>query len=423
MLFAISWGYAAYDRNFNPDWVAGTWNPGGNVGANLRTYRYTAKLAREGVSFYGVAPPGLNDWAVYLYPPITVLTYYPFTVLEWMTAYWLLIGLNVIAGLGVAATIVYVTDRAGGELGWLDVVLIAGLLIVSPFTFGTIYYGNINLIIALALVVGFLSLERDRPVVAGVAFGCVAVYKLFPALVGAWLLRVRSWRAIASATAIGTGSVLAGVAVYGWHATATFFSDVLVTRAETATFVGGYPADGTYYVTIQRPLSHALWGAFPTAPPELLTPLTVVIAGGLLVVFYIDVETLPDRLIAIFATMVVTITLIPALQWYLVLVFFPMVPLWYVWEGPGRLLFLAGGAVMFLNVRPNSLVTVIREFGFPPLLEGGLVTVASVATLQLYGLGLMLVACAVAKYGVRPYRSAAEKVDQVRTAVDTEAGR
>ena len=410
MLFAICWGYAAYDRDFDPDWLGLGWNPGGNVGANLRTYRYTAKLAREGQSFYEVAPPGLEEWAVYLYPPVTVVAYYPFTLLEWMHGYWLVVCLNGIAGLLVAGAIVRYVDGADRRLGWLDVGLVTGLVLVSPFTFGTIYYGNINLLVALAFVVGLLSLERDRPVVSGTAFGLAALFKLFPALVGAWLLRRRSWRTIASATAVGSGGLLAGLAVYGWEPTATFFAEVLVDRAETANFVGGYPAGGTYYVTVQRPLSHLLWGVFPNAPSELLTPLALLVSAGVLAVFYTDVETLQDRLVAIFATLVVTVTVFPALQWYLVLLFFPMVPLWYVWDGPGRLLFLAGGAVMFANAFPGGLVERVREYGLPQLLEFVLVNVFTFATVQLYGIAVMLTACALAKYGLRPRREIARAV-------------
>lgn len=417
MLFAIAWGYRSYHRDFNPDWLGLSWDPGGNVGANFRTYRYAAKLAREGTSFYGTVPPGLEDWAVYLYPPVTVVAYYPFTILDWMTGYWLVVGLNVVAGLGVAVAIVRFIERSGRRLGYLDVVLIAGLLIVSPFTFGTIYYGNINLLIALAFVVGFLSLERGRSVLAGAAFGSAALFKLFPALVGVWLLNRRSWRSIGSATAVGTGGLLAGVAVYGWSPTDVFFTDVLTDRAETATFAGGYPVDSVYYVTIQRPLSHVLWGIVPDAPSELLFPLAALIAAGLLAVFYANVETHTERLMAILATIVVAVTLFPALQWYLVLLFFPMVPLWYLWDGPGRRLFLAGGVVMFVNLKPGALIEEIQNFGLPQLLEGVVLDVVSFATLQLYGIGIMLVACVLARYRLHPERMVARTVDRLWTAL------
>lgn len=401
-LFAIAWGVAVYDRNFDPEWLSLGWNPGPNVGANFRTYRYAAELASEGASFYGVAPPALEEWAVYLYPPITVVSYLPFTGLDWMTGYRIVVLLNVVAGLAVAAAIVGFLDRVDGRIGWVDVALIAGLLLLSPFTFGTIYYGNINLLIALAFVVGFLWLDGDRATGAGALFGLAALFKLFPAIVGAWLLRRRSWRAVASAAAVGLGGIVAGVLVYGLGPTTTFFTDVVTNRAETAAFVGGFPTGGTYYVTIQRPLSHLIWVPFPDAPAWVLTPLALLVAGGVLAAFYRRVETLQERLTAVFATVVVTVTLFPSLQWYLVLLYFPMVPLWYVWEGPGRRLFLLGGAVMFASASPGELVDRIGDLGLPGPIEFGLLEVVSFATLQTYGIAIMLAACAMAVYGVRP---------------------
>lgn len=398
MAFAIIWGYYSYHRSFRPDWLGFTWNPGGNLGANFRTYQYAAELAREGSSFYMVAPPGLDDWAVYLYPPITVVVYYPFTPLEWLTGYWILVGLNAVAGILVAVAIVAFVDRTASRLGWIDVGLIVGLLLFSPFTFGTIYYGNINLLLALAVAVGFLALAVHRPVVAGVAFGIAALFKLFPAVLGAWFLARRSVRAIVAATAVGVGGILAGVAVFGWDRSIVFFADVMSDRAETANFVGGYPADGTYYVTLQRPLSHVVWTVFPGAPSELLPLLTVAVGVAILAGFYVDVETRRDRLMGMFATVAVAVTLFPALQWYLVLLFFPMVPLWYVWDGPGRRLFLLGGAVLFANVRPGQLVEGTRALELPTVVEIVVTNVFAFATLQLYGIAIMLGACAIAKY-------------------------
>ncbi|WP_049987106.1 glycosyltransferase family 87 protein [Halobellus rufus] len=405
LLFAILWGAASYERNFNPEILPVAWNPGGNLGANIRTYRYAAELAREGQSFYGVAPPELGGWAVYLYPPITVSAYYPFTLLEWMAGYWAIVALNALAGVVVAGAIVAFVDRVSHRLPWLDVGLIAGVVLLSPFTFGTMYYGNINLVVALAFVAGFLALDRDRPVRAGAAFGLAALFKLFPAVVGAWLLRTRSWRSVASATAVGVGGIAAGIVAYGWGPTVTFFTEVVPNRSETADFVGGYPIDSTYYVTVQRPLSHVLWGIFPNAPAEALLPLTLLVCAGVLAVFYRRVETLQARLIAIFATLVVTITVFPALQWYLVFLFFPMIPLWYVWDGPGRLLFLAGGAVMFANSPPGAIIDEVVALGVPNLVEVVATAVFTFATVQLYGIAIMLLACAAWTFGWHPARA------------------
>ena len=271
----------------------------------------------------------------------------------------------------------------------------------------------------LGLATRFYARRIDRTAASiglvGVVLASVLVWGLLTA-VAQVRFAPRGFLAVAAA---GVGGILAGVVVYGWGPTATFFSDVVVDRAETAAFVGGYPVDSTFYVTIQRPLSHLLWGAFPDAPPGLLTPLAGLVAAAVLAVFYLDVETRQDRLFAVFATLVVTITTVPALQWYLVLLFFPMVPLWYVWEGPGRRLFLVGGAVMFANETPGGIVSGLTEYGFPPPLESVFVAVATFASVPLYGIAIMLVAAALAKYGLRPDRRALEAVDRFRAAISS----
>lgn len=398
MGFALYLGYDSYQRNFRPEWFAFNWNPGGNHGANYRTYHHAAELALEGKPFYDVPPPGLDAWAVYLYPPITVVAYYPFTLGEWLTGYWILIGLNAIAGLAAAMLIVRFIERSGRQLGWVDVGLVFLLFLFSPFSFGTIYYGNINILLTCAFVIGFLALEDGRETLAGLSFGLAALWKVFPALVGVWLLQRRAWRAIGMAIGVGGGGLLAGVAVFGWKTTYRFFFDVLMGRAETTQFVRGYPPDGRYYITLQRPLSHLVWAVWPSAPIEVLTPVTLVVATGLLAVFYYRASDRLDTLFAIFATVVVTVTLIPALQWYLVLLYFPMIPLLYEWDGPGRIPFVVGALVLFINERPGGIIEWVDTAGFPAHIEFLATLVFSVATVQLYAILLMLAACAYCKY-------------------------
>lgn len=401
MIIALYWGYESYDRNFQPDWVALSWNPGSNHGANFRSYRHAAELALDSQQFYDVAPPGLDDWAVFLYPPITTVVYYPFTLLEWMTGYLILGGMNVLAGFVAAVVIVRFIERKMGSLGWVDVGLMTALFTLSPFSFGTMYYGNINILLALALIIGFVAMEDDRETMAGIAFGLAALWKVFPALIGIWLLWRRSWRAIATAIGIGGGGLIAGLIVYGWETTHYYFVEVLFGRTDTLRFVGGYPADGTYYITLQRPLSHLIWFGWPGAPAELLLPATLVVAVALIAPFYYRLDDHFDVLIAIFATVIITVTVIPALQWYIVLLFFPMLPLLYLWNGPGRIPFVLGAIVLFFNARPGNIVETIEEIDLPNFMSVVLTWLFSVATVQLYAIVLMLGACAYWKYSAR----------------------
>lgn len=386
-------GYLDYTSSFRPDWAGLSWNPGSSMGTNFRTYRWAAELAQDGSAFYGTPPPGLPDWAIYLYPPITVYAYYPFTWTDWLIGYGVIVALNVVAGLLAAYLIVRYLEDRGIRVGWLDVGLIAALFALSPFSFGTMYYGNINVLLALAFLIGFLAIERDREVAAGVSFGLAALWKVFPVLMGVWLLRNRAWRSIGAAIGVGAGGLLAGLVAFGLEPTQVFFMDVVLDRTATEHFVGGYPPDGWYYITIQRPISQVLWTVWPSAPAYLLTPLTLLAAGSVIGVLYFRVETTFERLCAIFGTVVVTITVIPALQWYLVWLFFPMLPLMYLWEGRGRVAFAFGASLLFLNERPGSVLEYVESMDLPRLVRLLLVDLATFASIQLWAMGIMVGAC------------------------------
>lgn len=393
MLVGIWLGLRTYRDNLDVTWSPLSLEAGPSVGANYRTYHHAAELARAGEPFYGTAPPGLAEWAVYLYAPITVVTFYPFSFLEWQTGYAILIALNVAAGFGAALAIGRYLSRLDYQVGWLDIGLLWSTFVLSPFSFGTIYYGNINLILAFAIIVGFLAIEEDRDLVAGVAFGMVALWKVFPALLGIWLLRVRAWRAILAASLVGVGGLLAGLVTFGTSRTRAFFLDVLLDRTDTADFVGGYPADGTYYITVQRPVSQLLWTAWPNAPEALLLPLALLPALLVLGVSFRSIATPMERMTAMLVTVAVTVVLFPALQWYLVLLFFPLLPLLYWLDRRAAGVLAVPSITMFVTTRPGEAIETIRELPLPTVLELVLIDLAVLATIQLYAIATILAIC------------------------------
>ncbi|MEF8814835.1 MAG: glycosyltransferase family 87 protein [Halovenus sp.] len=395
LLATLPLGLDAYRDN--PRIGLFTWEPGSQMGINSRTYHYAAELARAGEPFYDAVPPGTFDWAVYLYPPVTVLGYYPLSVVDWSTAYAVMILLSVGASVGATILIVDYVEDFGTRLGWLDIVLIFAAFVLSTHAFGTIYYGNINLILAFLITLGFWALARNRDSLAGVALALPALYKVFPAIIGLWLLRTRRWRAVAVAAGTGIASLLAGALLFGFETTVYYFTDVLAGRGSSQQFVGGYPVDGTYYLTIQQPLSQWLYSVWPSAPYQALVALAVVVSAVTLAFFYRSVETPLDRLMAIFVTLVVMIVIFPALRWYLVMLYLPLVGLLYVWDGgPGRWAFVAGGVLMSFTGSTGDVVEILDRL--PASLDPVWFSVGGFAMPPLYGLGLMVAACAWYKY-------------------------
>jgi len=370
-----------------------TWQPGERMGLNYRTFQYAAERARDGAEFYDVAPPGTRDWAIYLYPPGTVPSFYPFTLVEWTTGYAILTGLSVLAAAGATWAVVQYVESLGPDLGWVDIALIFTIFLLSKHAYGTIYFGNINIILAFAVAVGLWALQRDRQPLSGASFALAALYKLFPALIGLWLLRRRQWRAVGAALTTGLGGLLLGVVLYGTDTTWYYFTEVVSQRAETDLFVGGYPVDGTFYVTIQQPVSHLVAAVWPGAPYSAILGVSAVIYGGTLAYFYWNLNTELDRQMALFATFVVIVSFTPSLQWYLVLLYPSLIAVLYLWtEGLARIPFVLGGILMSVTADTETAVDYLDSLP-DPLYDPGYFFLGH-GVIPLYGLLLMLAACA-----------------------------
>lgn len=395
LLATLPLGLRSYYQN--PRIGLFTWQPGSRMGINYRTFHYAAERAQDGLAFYDVPPPGTEDWAVYLYSPVTPPTFYPFTLFEWTTGYAILTVLSVLAAAGTTWLLVDYVESLGPELGWFDVVLLFSVFVFSTHAYGTIYFGNINILLAFVFVLGLRALDQNRQILSGIAFAVAALYKVFPAFIGLWFLRRRSWRAVGAALVTGVGGIVLGAALYGLDTTRYYFREVIAGRTETDLFVGGYPVDGTFYVTVQQPVSHLVTAVWPTAPYATILGTSVLIYGAILAYFYWSIETELDRQMAIFVTLVVMVTLTPSLQWYLVLLYPSIVVLLYFWSGGlDRLLFLSGGVLMSVTFRTGDVVASLDNVSDPVYSVAYIL--AAHGTIPLYGLLLMVVACVWHKY-------------------------
>lgn len=371
-------------------------DPDRRLGINYYVYHYAAEAALAGEDVYAAPPPGwparAGDLYTYQYPPITVLAYVPFTALEPFAGFLVHTLLTLVACAATAWAVVVLAERTGRSLGRVDVGAVALFVAISYHSTPTIHFGNVNLLLAAALALGLLALERGRETTAGVAFGAVALVKIFPALVGLYLLRVRAWRAVLAATATGLGGLLASAAVFGPGSLRRFVEHVLVERTDAAAFVGGFPPDGRYYVTVRRPLSHVLWTVVPDADPGVLTALSVLVLAPPVAYCYLDLEGAVDRLVALHATLTASILVIPSLRLYIVFLFPTFVPLLYAWHRDRvGALFVAGGLLAGTSGEPESLLETVSAAPGPLAAVGE--AVFTFGTLQLYGLLAMLAAC------------------------------
>jgi hypothetical protein len=372
-------------------WPPG-FDPSSKLAINFNVYYYAAEALRSGADIYSVSPPDQSSFYVYLYPPVTIFAFVPYTLVDPHTGFLIQTAITVLAcGVATVAVVRYI-ERWDLTLGWIDLAAIWVFFVASVNSTGTINFGNINLLLGAGIALGVLWLDSGRETAAGVAFGAVALMKVFPAIVGLYLLRTTSWRAIASATATGLGGLLASAVVFGPATLSRFFFDVLGSRSETALFVGGYPPDEIYYVTVQRPLSHLIWSLWPEASAPVLLLCSALVLAVPVAICYVDLDTRTDHLVALHATLTAMILFMPALRWYLALLYITWIALLYVWHGTALSLpLIAGGLLTTITEWPSDLVA--SAASYPGVLSPLMETVYAVGTMQLYGLLVMLLTC------------------------------
>jgi len=355
-------------------------------------YYHAAEAVLSGGNPYAVTPPGLPGY-YFLYPPVVLGVLLPYGLLDPATAYLFQTVLNLLTSVALAVLLVRAIALEGVDLGHLDRVLITAFAFGSIGAVTNLINGQVNPQLALGIAVGVLLIERGREALAGAVLAAVATVKLFPVLIGAWLLRLRAWRAIATAIAIGAGLFLLGLVAFGPDLTATWITEALAREASVGTFEGG-PDPESNKVTIRRQIAFLA----PWIPGDLLFPVGAVLLAPIVLASYRTTETFRDRLIALQATLLAMLVLMPLEPFYFSLAVFPSVPLLYLIEGRWpRRLFVVGFLLAAAPLTMSSAAVWIETLSLSPGMAASLTslarTVFSFALPPMYGIWLMFGAC------------------------------
>ena len=361
------------------------------VAINYFVYHVAAEAVLSGEGLYTVHPEDRPAYR-FLYPPIVVLAWIPFVLVDPWVGYTIQTLLSVAAGVGIGLLVARYVESAGVRLGTIDRVLLCGFAVGSVHSVPTVIYGNVNLWLALALLAGVLALERGRETAAGILFALPALVKVFPAAIGLWLVRARSPRAVVTATVTGLGGLAAGAVVFGPATTVTWIEEALLPRREVDEFAGGLAPDAAY-VTVRQPLSHVL-------PSEWLGFASVLILAPILAYLYLDISEPIDRLVAVHGTIAAVVLFFPSYFVYLALLYPTLLPLLYLLDAPAaRYPFLAGAFVAGFAVTGGD-VQEIAVLGPEPLalVLGPVGSVVAVMTPPLLGVVLTLIGCVAYRY-------------------------
>lgn len=320
------------------------------LGLASRVYTRAAEAALAGDPFYGLAPAGLEGYH-FVYQPVVVIAFLPFGLVgDPLVAFLVLTGVSVAAGVGIARLVVRALERAGVAVTRLDRGLLAGFCLLSTHTAPTLVNGQVNLLLGLALAAGLVAAERGRPVGGGAALALPATVKLFPATIGASLVRRRQWRTLAAALATGLGLLAVGLVAFGPDATVTYLTTVLPGEAHAGALARN-PLDHGF-LTVRRQLAALV----PWLPADWLPAAAVAVVAPVVAVTYRRLDGRLDRWLAVLATLAGTLLVLPLEALYFPILFFPLLPLLYALPaGPTRTLLVAGTALTLLGLTPSSL--------------------------------------------------------------------
>lgn len=381
---------------------------------DFHAYYVTGRAVIQGEPFVGwaITEGSFLTEKAYVYTPVTAPVFslyglYP----EWYVPYVV----NGAVLLGTFYLIGRITTRYieanGRDLERIDRWLIVGFCLFSlPAVLG-LYRGNIDPVILLAIVVGFLAIERGREATGGALWALAALFKLFPAFLGVWLLYRRAYRGIAAALAVGIGGILLGIAIFGVDAHVEFVEFIVHERSREGAFVGGLDPS-LQWITLRRPLSYlfALSGNY-------LMLLSFLLLAPFLAVMYWYAESDLDGLVVFFATFVaLLITIIPSTAGYVVYVLFPLIALAYLVEHRVvKYCFLVGLVAINLPIFPHHVQRFLEAIPFSgtviSVVSDVVWTLMTYASVGLWGFLVIFAGCLVYVWTSRSERVSAVSAD------------
>ncbi|MEE6209880.1 glycosyltransferase family 87 protein [Salarchaeum sp. III] len=382
---------------------------------DFRAYHHAATLALDGRPFVGVSPSvGGGEW---VYPPITVVAFYAYTLVSWSAAYLVHATASVLAGLACAGLVLDDLRDRGVALRRTDTALVAAFFTLSTYPMVVLGQGQLGLFVLLALLGAYRALNAGRQRTAGGLLALASAFKLFPLFLLVWFARRRAWRAIAWCLGAATALCAAGVAMFGWSLHAEYVRFIVFERSRVSELAAGM-SPNVSALTLQRPLAALL----PDAEPVVYTVLAAVFLLPVLGVVYTKAGTQRDRAIAYLGTVVVMLLVSPASNIHHVLyVYVPLVALLYTVRDPVvRACFLTGTVFLLAPVQPAILADVLSATGAPASVTATVVAashaVLSVGSLALYGLLVVLGGCIVHAARSRPVGEPATTPSERRVA-------
>ncbi|WP_254269479.1 glycosyltransferase family 87 protein [Halorussus aquaticus] len=366
------------------------------VAGDFEAYYYGTKAALDGDALY-LNEQYSSQHGEFIYPPVTLLYFAVYTLFPFTIAYGIQLVVSLVAA-SYAAWAAVQTIRTHRSLSRTDSVLIGLFFLFSACSLAALSLGQINLLLLALLVFGYRRLADNEQLAAGASFAVAAIPKLFPGLLGLYLLSRRAWRAALSAIAVGVGGMLVGALVFGYELTRNYFVWLVTNRGiKTGTLSASTPpSEDLYIVTLMRPLANV----FPSLDVSGYFVLSLVLLLPVLGYVYAGVSGVRDDLVAFLATLVVMVILVPPQLIYGVFIYFPLVVLYYLTHDHRRRA-IFGVSLVLINVIfvPEQFATALQALSLPSPFVADVIGVVrpllGFASVPLLGFLAALLGCVV----------------------------
>ncbi len=197
-------------------------------GVDFRVYLIAAERFLEGTDLYRVS----DGTMPFKYAPVTAPLFIPFSFFPARVAVALWNLGSILALAAVARLTTRATLGPSESTPWAWGPTLATVALLPAFTF-ELFYGQVDTILLLLIVLSTLGAERGQVWRPAAAFAVAFLLKPPAALVGLFFLWRRHWRVIGATAAIGLLLSLPTLVRYGWEGSLTQFQLWSETLART----------------------------------------------------------------------------------------------------------------------------------------------------------------------------------------------
>jgi uncharacterized membrane protein YagU involved in acid resistance len=318
-------------------------------------FYYAARMSLAGPIVYE------TGYGLWTYTPASLLYFYPYALLfEYETAFLVHRFLSISFAVFYGVVLHRFIDRHT-RLSVLDKILITGFASTSVYPIVDAINGSFNIMFAGSLGLGWILLEYsdDR---GGAVWALASIVKGFPVFWGAYLLRVRRWRATALAITTGISATLIGVLTFGIDAYIRFFTVAGESRVRLHAFRNGGSPDNEMMTPLR-----ALAQLFPNIDPAIWPPIIaiIVISVTLIIYYLLPIDTLNQRATLLFATIVSVMFIMPTTQdMDTYLLYAPLLVLLYIERHTiVQGMYTVAAVILSYNIGRDELRAVSEAFG------------------------------------------------------------